>query len=36
MASEIWSQTLSGWPAETDSEVNIMAINPFNKKNQKK
>lgn len=22
MASEIWSQTLSGWPIETDSEVN--------------
>src|SRR6478735_5813677 len=22
MASEIWSATLSGWPSETDSEVN--------------
>src|SRR5262245_51655538 len=22
MASEIWSATLSGWPMETDSEVN--------------
>ena len=22
MASEIWSQTLSGWPSPTDSEVN--------------
>jgi hypothetical protein len=21
MASEIWSDTLSGWPSETDSEV---------------
>ncbi len=21
IASEIWSQTLSGWPSETDSEV---------------
>jgi hypothetical protein len=24
MASEIWSQTLSGCPAETDSEVKII------------
>ena len=23
MASEIWSQTLSGWPSETDSLVKI-------------
>jgi hypothetical protein len=22
IASEIWSATLSGWPSETDSEVN--------------
>ncbi len=26
IASEIASQTLSGWPAETDSEVNNVAI----------
>src|SRR5208283_4246698 len=32
-ASEIWSATLSGWPSETDSEVNekllLMMSNPF-------
>ena len=24
MASEIWSDILSGWPSETDSEVNTL------------
>src|SRR6476661_3406327 len=35
MASEIWSATLSGWPSETDSEVNRYGIESGKERSRK-